>query len=174
MNNVIPRAHPIASMSNLEQAKRADTFRAMHSAAKPLLLANVWDVASARIIEDAGFPAIATSSAGMAFALGFADGQKIPASRMIAAIAVIAEAVNVPVTADVEAGYGKTPESAGETARNVIQAGAVGMNFEDATGDPRQPLADLPLQLERIRAIREAAENLRAVSYTHLTLPTKA
>jgi 2-methylisocitrate lyase-like PEP mutase family enzyme len=148
-------------MSNLEQKNKADALRALHSATKPLLLPNVWDAASARIVEAAGFPAIATSSAGMAFAHGFADGEKIPAERMLAAIAVIAEAVKVPVTADAEAGYGKTPESAAQTARNVIQAGAVGMNFEDATGDQRQPLADLGLQVERIRAIREAAEKLR-------------
>jgi 2-methylisocitrate lyase-like PEP mutase family enzyme len=147
-------------MSNLEQKKKADALRALHSAAQPLLLPNVWDAASARIVEAAGFPAIATSSAGMAFALGFADGEKIPGERMIAAIAVIAEAAKVPVTADAEAGYGKTPESAAQTARSVIQAGGVGMNFEDATGDPGQPLADLGLQVERIRAIREAAEKL--------------
>jgi 2-methylisocitrate lyase-like PEP mutase family enzyme len=148
-------------MSNPEQKKKADALRALHSATKPLLLPNVWDAASARVVEEAGFPAIATSSGGMAFAHGFADGEKIPADRMITAIAAIAEAVKVPVTADAEAGYGKTPESAAQTARNVIQAGAVGMNFEDATGDPGQPLADLTLQLERIRAIREVAETLR-------------
>jgi 2-methylisocitrate lyase-like PEP mutase family enzyme len=148
-------------MSNLEEKKKADALHALHSATKPLLLPNVWDTASARIVEEAGFPAIATSSAGMAFAHGFADGEKIPAERMIAAIAEITGAVKVPVTADVEAGYGKTAESAAQTARSVIQAGAVGMNFEDATGDARQPLADLTLQLERIRAICEVAEKLR-------------
>jgi len=133
----------------------------MHSASKLLLLANVWDVASARMIEEAGFPAIATTSAGIAFAQGYPDGQKIPAGRMLEVIARIAQAVKVPVTADVEAGYGTTPESAAETARAVIEAGAVGMNLEDATGDARRPLFDLPLQLEKINAIREAAGSLR-------------
>jgi 2-methylisocitrate lyase-like PEP mutase family enzyme len=147
-------------MSNPELIKKAETFRAMHSAPEPLLLANVWDAASARIIEEAGLPAVATSSAGVAFAHGFPDGQKISAERMIAAVAEIAKAVKAPVTADVEAGYGNTPESAAQTARSVIQAGAVGMNFEDATGDAAKPLADLALQLERIRAIREAANKL--------------
>lgn len=125
-----------------------------------MLLPNVWDVASARIIEEAGIPAIATSSAGIAFAQGFPDGQKISSERMLGAVADIARAVKVPVTADVEAGYGSKPEDAARTAQGVIEAGAVGMNFEDATGDPAHPLFDLPLQLERIRAIRETAENL--------------
>lgn len=148
-------------MSDIELKEKADALRALHLASKPLLLPNVWDVASARVVEEAGFPAIATSSAGIAFALGFADGENIPAERMMAAVAAIAAALSVPVTADAEAGYGTTPESAARTARDVIQAGAVGMNFEDATGDPDQPLAELALQLERIRAIREAAETSR-------------
>lgn len=131
----------------------------MHTGTDAVLLPNVWDVASARIIEEAGYRAIATTSAGIAFAQGFPDGQKIPADRMITAIAHIASAVRVPVTADVEAGYGQRPEDAGLAARNVIDAGAVGMNFEDATGAPDHPLTELTLQLERIHAIREAAEN---------------
>jgi 2-methylisocitrate lyase-like PEP mutase family enzyme len=146
-------------MANLEQRKKAEAFRAMHSAREVLLLANVWDVASARIIEQAGFPAIATTSAGIAFAQGYPDGQRISADRMIAAVAQIAGAVNVPVTADVEAGYGSKPEDAARTARQVVEAGAVGMNFEDATGDPAEPLTDLSLQLEKIRAIREAVDH---------------
>ena len=130
----------------------------MHAGADVLLLPNAWDAASAHIIEEAGFPAIATTSAGIAFAHGYPDGQKIPADHMIGAIAQIAAAVKVPVTADVEAGYGEKPEHAGHIAHRVIEVGAVGMNFEDATGDVRQPLVDLALQLEKIRAIRETAE----------------
>lgn len=144
---------------NAEQRRKAEALRQLHFGAEPLVLVNVWDIASARVIEQAGFPAIATTSAGIAFAHGFPDGQKIHPDMMMAAIAQIANAVHVPVTADVEAGYGDTPESASHTARNVIFGGAVGMNFEDATGDPERPLADLSLQLERIRAIRETTEN---------------
>jgi len=125
-----------------------------------VLLANAWDVASARIVENAGLPAIATTSAGIAFALGYPDGQKIAAGEMFGAIRRIVEAVNVPVTADVEAGYGHRPEDAGQAAANVIEAGAIGMNFEDATGDRSHPLTDLPLQLDRIHAIRETAAEL--------------
>lgn len=147
-------------MANPEQAKKAKAFLAMHKAGPVVLLPNVWDAASARIVEEAAYPALATTSAGVAFAQGFPDGQKIPVERMISAIAVIVAAVNVPVTADVEAGYGQKPEDAERTARLVIEAGAVGMNFEDATGEPDHPLTDLRLQLERIRAIREVAQNL--------------
>ena len=147
-------------MANLEQARKAEAFRAMHLEGEVLLLPNVWDAASARIIEDAGYSSIATTSAGIAFARGFPDGQKISSDQMMAAVASIASAVKVPVTADVEAGYGSRPEDAARTARKVIEAGAVGMNFEDATGDLADPLFDLQLQLERIRAIRETAESL--------------
>jgi 2-methylisocitrate lyase-like PEP mutase family enzyme len=147
-------------MPNSDQKSKAEALRALHSAKDVLLLPNVWDVASARIIENAGFPAIATTSAGVAFAEGFPDGEKIPATRMIKAVAKIAAAVRVPVTADVEAGYGAKPEDAARTAKDVIESGAVGMNFEDATGDAAHPLFELSLQLERIHAIRDAAAKL--------------
>lgn len=137
--------------------QKANALRALHHTGKVLLLPNIWDVASARMIEDAGFPAIATTSAGIAFSLGYPDGQKISRQEMLVQVARIARTVSVPVTADVEAGYGERPEDAAQTAREVIEAGAVGMNFEDGTDDPQHPLLDLPLQLERIRAIREAA-----------------
>jgi 2-methylisocitrate lyase-like PEP mutase family enzyme len=145
-------------MSNLDQPQKAQAFLAMHSGGGALLLPNIWDVASARIIEEAGFPALATTSAGVAFAQGYPDGQKIPSDVMIAAVAQIARSVSLPVTADVEAGYGTKPEDVARTARAVITAGAVGMNFEDAPGHARQPLVDLTLQVEKIRAIREAAD----------------
>jgi len=145
-------------MTNLQQ--KAAEFLAMHAGHDILLLPNAWDVASARIVEESGFRAVATTSAGIAFSLGYADGQKIPRSEMLSAVARTASAVQVPVTADVEAGYGDSPEAAAETARQVIAAGAVGMNFEDATGDARNPLSDLSLQLERIHAIRGVAKEV--------------
>jgi len=145
-----------------QQTKKASAFRAMHSGKEILLLPNVWDVASARIVEEVGLGAIATTSAGIAFSLGYPDGQKISREEMMAAVARIARSVRVPVTADVEAGYGNTPEDAARTAQGVIEAGAVGLNLEDAASDPGTPLIELPLQLEKIRAVREAAASLKA------------
>jgi 2-methylisocitrate lyase-like PEP mutase family enzyme len=149
-------------MSGLEhQRNQATIFRALHSGPEILLLPNVWDVASARVIEESGFKAIATTSAGIAFALGYPDGQKISPEEMLKSIERIVRAVKVPVTADVEAGYGNRPENAARTARAVVEAGAVGMNLEDATGDPEHPLVDVPLQLEKIQAVRQAARELK-------------
>jgi 2-methylisocitrate lyase-like PEP mutase family enzyme len=147
-------------MSAIEKQKaQALAFRAMHHGPKVLLLPNVWDVASARIVEEAGFGALATTSAGIAFTLGYPDGQKISREEMLARVARIVGAVKIPVTADVEAGYGSRPEDAAETTRGVIEAGAVGMNFEDGTERPGQ-LVELSLQLEKIRAVRETALKL--------------
>src|SRR3982074_1327716 len=87
-------------MANLDQKKKAEAFRAMHSSGEVLLLPNVWDVVSARVIEDAGLPAVATTSAGIAFSLGYPDGEKISREEMLAAVARIARAVKAPVTAD--------------------------------------------------------------------------
>jgi 2-methylisocitrate lyase-like PEP mutase family enzyme len=140
-----------------EQKAKAIAFRSMHAGPKILLLPNVWDVASARVFEQAGFGAIATTSAGIAFTLGYPDGQRISREQMLEVVARIAAAVKVPVTADVEAGYGDHPEDAARTARGVIEAGAVGMNLEDGTDDPHHPLVDLPLQLEKIAAVQEGA-----------------
>ena len=145
-------------MTQIEiQKSKAHAFRAMHRGDKALVLANVWDVASARIMEEAGFGAIATTSAGVAFSLGYPDGEKISREEMLARIGRISRAVKVPVTADVEAGYGNRPEDAARTAGDVIEAGAVGMNLEDGTEDSQHPLVDLSQQLEKIRAIRETA-----------------
>jgi 2-methylisocitrate lyase-like PEP mutase family enzyme len=143
-----------------EQAKAA-ALRKLHSGRQILLLPNVWDVASACIVEEAGFKAVATSSAGVAFSLGYPDGQVISRDEMLAAIARIAKAVKVPVTADVESGYGPTARDAALTARAVIDVGAVGMNLEDAASDGSPALVELPLQLEKIHAIREIADRVR-------------
>jgi len=146
-------------MSNPEQQRtKAEVFRALHGGPRTLLLPNVWDVASARVIQQAGLPALATTSAGVAFSVGYPDGEKIQRDEMLQMVARIASAVTVPVTADVEAGYGPKPEDAALTAEGVIEAGAVGMNLEDGTENPDHPLADLSLQLEKIAAVRETAK----------------
>jgi 2-methylisocitrate lyase-like PEP mutase family enzyme len=133
---------------------KAHVFLHAHAGPRVLVLPNVWDVASAKIVEQAGFPALATSSAAVAWMLGYPDGERISRDEMAAMVARIARAVTVPVTADMEAGYGPRPEDAAATARAVLQAGAVGMNLEDAAGDAA--LVDEGLQVERIRAAKEA------------------
>jgi 2-methylisocitrate lyase-like PEP mutase family enzyme len=110
------------------QSDKAIQFRQLHGGARALILANAWDVASARIIEEAGFPAVATTSAGIAYSLGYPDGQRIPREEMLARIGRIARAVRVPVTADIESGYGSGPDDVARTTRELIQAGAVGIN----------------------------------------------
>ncbi|MBI1968106.1 MAG: isocitrate lyase/phosphoenolpyruvate mutase family protein [Gemmatimonadetes bacterium] len=141
----------------MNQAQKAETLRRLHGGPRALVLPNVWDVVGARIVEQAGFPAIATSSAAVAWALGYSDGERIGRDEMAAAAARIARAVAVPVTADMEAGYGPRPEDAAATARAVVAAGAVGMNLEDAADGEGIALLDVALQAERIRAAREAA-----------------
>jgi len=145
-------------MAKKAQAELAREFLKLHGGSKILVLPNAWDVASARIFEEAGFPAVGTSSAGVAFSLGYPDGQKIRREEMLAVVRRIAEAVDVPVTADVEAGFGSTPEAVADTAREVIAAGAVGMNLED--GDEGRPdfLVDLARQKEIIRAVLEVGK----------------
>src|SRR5258708_2548726 len=141
---------------------KALQFRQLHRGPGILILPNAWDVASARIFEEAGFPAIATTSAGIAFSLGYPDGQRIPREEMLARIGRIARAVHVPVTADIEAGYGSGAEDAAITTRELIQAGAVWMNLEDASGQSHRPLIDLQLAVEKIEAVRAAALQMRA------------
>lgn len=144
-------------MTELEQQRsKAERFRAMHRGGEILLLPNAWDAASARIFEQAGFGAMGTTSAGIAFSLGYPDGQRISREEMLGVVERVAAAVKVPVTADVEAGYGNRPEDAARTARRVIEAGAVGMNLEDATGEKEKPLVELSPQLEKIAAVKEA------------------
>jgi 2-methylisocitrate lyase-like PEP mutase family enzyme len=140
-----------------KQKQKAEAFRSMHRGQRILMLPNAWDVSSARVIEEAGFGAIATTSAGIAFTLGYPDGQRISRDEMLQAVSRIAAVLKVPVTADVEAGYGDRPEDAAQTALAVIESGAVGMNLEDASGDANHPLVELPLQLEKIAAVQQAA-----------------
>jgi 2-methylisocitrate lyase-like PEP mutase family enzyme len=147
----------VKPMTKPTQGLLARQFLDLHHGQKILVLPNAWDVTSARIFEDAGFPAIGTSSAGVANSLGYPDGQKIPREEMLGVVRRIAEAVEVPVTADVEAGFGNTPEEVAETAREVIAAGAVGMNLEDGTEEKPDFLMDVSRQNEIIRAVLAAA-----------------
>ena len=138
------------------QVELARRFRELHRGGRILVLPNAWDVASARIFEAAGFPAVGTTSAGIAWSLGFPDGQAAPRALVLDAIRRIASAVAIPVTADVERGYGAGPADVAETVRAVIDAGAVGVNLED--GREGGKLASAERHVERIHAAREAAE----------------
>jgi 2-methylisocitrate lyase-like PEP mutase family enzyme len=142
------------------QALKAEQLRKLHRGPRMLVLPNAWDVISARIVEESGFPAIATTSAGIAATLGYPDGQKISREEMLGVVARIAKAVHVPVTADMEAGYGVTIDDMTQTVKAVVAAGAVGMNLEDVTASDEDSQVDLALQVEKIRAIRRATESL--------------
>lgn len=147
------------NLNTEEQHKKAERFRALHHGLHILVAPNAWDAASAKVFERAGFSAIATTSAGIASAYGYPDGERMSRDDMLEAVHRITTAVAIPVTADMEAGYGITPEDVAETARLVLEAGAVGINLEDGTKDEHHPLADISLQVERIKAVRQAAES---------------
>jgi 2-methylisocitrate lyase-like PEP mutase family enzyme len=137
----------------------AEELRALHHGDRPLVLTNAWDVGSAQAVERAGARAIATTSSGVAAALGHEDGQKIPPAEMFLMILRIAGAVRLPVTADLEAGY-ELPADA--LVERLLQAGAVGLNLEDTDWSGDEPrVRDAAQQAERISAIREAAHARR-------------
>lgn len=142
------------------QVQKAEELRKLHRGPRTLVLPNVWDVASARVVEELGYPAVATSSAGVAFALGYPDGQRVSRDAMLEVVARIARSVRVPVTADMEAGYGTTVEDMAETAKALVAAGAVGLNLEDVTGDTESSQVETELQVRKIRMIREVSAKL--------------
>jgi 2-methylisocitrate lyase-like PEP mutase family enzyme len=143
----------------MDLKEKAAILRALHHQPKPLVFVNAWDGASARIVESLDFPAIATTSAGVAYVDGLPDGQAISRDGMLAHVKTIASAVGVPVTADLEGGYGPAVADAVATVRGAIAAGAVGMNFEDSL--PGQTaLVPVDAQCERIRAVCAAAAAL--------------
>lgn len=146
-------------MNHDTQRIKAEAFRAMHDRSRILVLPNAWDAMSARVIEEAGARAIATTSAGLAFSVGYPDGEVMPRDEMIAAIARIARVVTVPVTADIESGFARDAREVAETVRRVIAAGAVGINLEDAIHGGPPALYDLEIAVERVRAAREAASS---------------
>ena len=144
-------------MNGVEQAQQAERFRTMHRGPSLLLLPNAWDALSARIFAAAGFAAIATTSGGVSWAIGYADGEAAPWAEVVPATRRIVRAVPVPVTADIEAGFGDTPDAVGKSVREIIGAGAVGVNLEDGTPRRAAPIRTIADAAERIRAAREAA-----------------
>jgi 2-methylisocitrate lyase-like PEP mutase family enzyme len=142
--------------SRLEE--RATRFRERHRGPAILVLPNAWDVASARVFEEAGFDAIGTTSAGIANSLGFPDGEEMPFADGMRVVERIAAAVRVPVSADIETGFSEKPEEVAERCRAVLAAGAVGVNLEDGTREPSKPLVDIGHHCEKVQAARAAGQ----------------
>jgi 2-methylisocitrate lyase-like PEP mutase family enzyme len=138
------------------QQAKAESLRSLHGEGV-LVLPNAWDAGSAAVIAAAGAKAIATTSGGVAWSLGSTDGQGLTREEMVEQVRRIAGAVDVPVTADVEGGYGPTPEDVAKTVEGVVEAGGVGVNIEDSQA-PGGPLFTAEEQAERLRAGRAAAE----------------
>ncbi|MFJ8769612.1 isocitrate lyase/PEP mutase family protein [Streptomyces clavifer] len=149
----------------MTQPDNARLFRSLHTPAAPLALANAWDVASARVIEAAGAPAIATTSAGVAWSLGSPDGDFLARDRALKLIDRIVAAVAVPVTADIEGGYGKDAADVAETVAGVLAAGAVGVNIEDGT----RPPAELA---SRLATARQSADRAGADLFLNARIDT--
>jgi len=137
--------------------EKASAFAERHRGPGIIVLPNAWDPGTAIVLADAGFPFVATTSAGIAFAQGLPDGQRLSRSRMLDLAGQIAGAVDVPVSADLEAGYGARPDDVAATVTGAVAAGVVGCNIEDSTGDRDHPLYELEAAVDRIRAGAEAA-----------------
>ncbi len=160
------------------QRRKADALRSLHARGDLLILPNVWNPIGARILQAKGYPAVATASAAVSASLGYADGEKISRSTLIAIIGRIVRSVDVPVTADIEAGYGESILELEATVRQVIECGVAGVNIEDSLeeGGPLRPVEE---QCRRISAVRRVAEaqglhlvmNARIDSYLSSSFP---
>lgn len=138
------------------QSEKATAFRALHAAPGAFVIANAWDGGSARVLAGLGFPALATSSSASAGVLGRRDGQ-VTRQEALEHARTIVLATDLPVSADLEKGFGDTPEAAAETIRLAVGIGLAGGSIEDASGDPARPLFDFGQTVERIAAAVEAA-----------------
>jgi len=141
-----------------DQAEKAEVFRRLHRGKRILILPNAWDVASARMFEESSFPAVATSSAGMMVSLGYPDGERIDRKEFVAAIRKIAAALSVPLSADIVRGFGPTPKEVVGTVKSVLDAGAVGINIEDAVHETKQLVA-VKAQVETLKALRDLRDS---------------
>ncbi|WP_120631753.1 isocitrate lyase/phosphoenolpyruvate mutase family protein [Ruegeria sp. EL01] len=140
----------------MNQIAKATRFKALHKKSAPLVLYNIWDAGGAKTLADAGARAVATGSWSVAAAHGFADGEAIPLEFLLRIVERIVQTVDLPVTVDFEGGYATEPDDVAANVRKVIQAGAIGINFEDqlVQGEGLYPIS---VQAERIKAIREMA-----------------
>jgi 2-methylisocitrate lyase-like PEP mutase family enzyme len=151
-------------MTKQDQASRADEFRRLHVPGKPVVIFNAWDAGSARAVVAAGARAVGTGSWSVAAAHGFPDGERMPLELAIANLERIVAAVDVPVSIDLEAGYGPTPDDVARSVTLAIRAGAIGINLEDGLRDERG-IRDIEEQAARIHAARAAADKLSIPLY---------
>jgi len=150
----------VISVAMLNQKDKAVQLRQLHSGPQILVLPNAWDAASARIFEQAGFAAVATTSSGVAAALGYPDGQRISRDMLVENVAQMTRVVKCPITVDIEAGFGSSIEEVLQTVRTIITAGAVGINVEDSTKGQERALVNISKQVELLKAIKETASSL--------------
>ena len=139
------------------QQQHAETFHGLHRTGDPLVLFNAWDVATAKAIAKTS-PAIATSSGAVASALGYADGESIPFDMVTGLVSRLAAAVSVPVSIDLEAGYGDTPDAAAKSAARMLDAGAIGINIEDGLSEGKRQLVTPEAHAAKIKAVRDTAQ----------------
>jgi len=144
----------------MSQIEAAQTFRALHHAATPLLLANAWDAGTARLIEGLGAKAVATTSAGVAWSNGYPDGDTLPIELLLGSVRAIARAIRLPLTVDIEGGYSDDPEIVERNIAQVIEAGGIGINIEDGASPPA-------LLAAKIGAARRAAERTGVPLYVN-------
>src|SRR5271170_5117436 len=141
------------------QAEKAKAFRALHERDAAFIIPNPWDIGTARLLAHLGYEALATTSAGYAFSVGQQDNT-VDRAQMMAHLSAIASATNLPVSADLENGFGDAPEIVTETIRLAAAAGVVGGSIEDATGRSDDPIYDLETAVERVRAAVAAVRAL--------------
>src|SRR5436305_669825 len=138
---------------------KAEDFRALHHGRQILILPNAWDVPSARVFESEGFPAVATSSAGLMVSLGYPDGEVIGRNEFVSAVERIAKVVSVPLSVDIVAGFGKTTEEVVATVKAILRAGGIGINIEDFAHSSKK-LFPVERQVENVKAIRRLSDTV--------------
>ncbi|MFM8875660.1 MAG: isocitrate lyase/phosphoenolpyruvate mutase family protein [Anaerolineae bacterium] len=153
----------------MSQAAKAQQLLSLHNNGKLLILPNVWNPIGARMLQAKGYPAVATASAAISESLGYSDGEQLKLDTMLDMVTRIVRSVDLPVTADFEAGYADTIEDLQVNISRLLDTGAVGINFEDSFDDSAH-LRPIPTQMERIKAVREVAER-RGV---HLVINARA
>lgn len=142
------------------QKERAILLRNLHTQAGLFVLPNAWDAASARILEETGFPAIATTSSGVAAVFGYLDGQHLPFELLLQMVRAITRVVHIPVSVDLEAGFGSTIAEVVDNVKAIIEAGVVGINLEDTVKKPVRKLVDVAYQVELIQVLRQLAASM--------------